>query len=69
MRRPDDKRGSAPGERVGAIYEAGSEESRMAARRRSVTHCEYRIWCAERIGWPALAESWRRDLEQAKEQS
>lgn len=27
-----------------------------------VTRIRYRVWCAEFIGWPALAQSWRKDL-------
>lgn len=51
--RPDDQRGGRrPGVRDHAV----------AMRAKRVTMLEHRVWMAERIGWPALAESFRREL-------
>lgn len=55
------------GGRNSRTFVAGSAESIRAAHRRMRANFEYRIWCAERIGWPALAESFRRDFEALKE--
>ena len=54
------------GGRNSRTFVAGSAASIAASHRRMLAHIEYRIWCAERIGWPALAESFRRDLAALK---
>lgn len=35
--------------------------------KRKVTHAEFMVWQAEKVGWPALAESFQRDLDAARE--
>lgn len=57
--RPDDKRG-------GVTRTTGNGNSKASHDKKRVTSLEYRIWCAEHIGWPALADSFRRDLAALK---
>lgn len=49
--RPDDKRGG---------WRKVPKRSGTLALQ--LTKLRYRIWCAELIGWPALADSFRREL-------
>lgn len=51
--RPDDKRGGRRATR-------GDPSAAQRAKRASLL--AHRVWMAERIGWPALAESFRREL-------
>lgn len=34
--------------------------------KRKVTHAEFMVWQAEKVGWPALAASFRQDLHAAQ---
>lgn len=43
-------------------YAKGDKRSSESVRRSRVAALRHRLWQAERIGWPALAESFRRDL-------
>ncbi len=51
--RPDDKRGGR---------RATRGDPSAAQRAKTAALIRYRVWMAERIGWPALAESFRREL-------
>lgn len=43
-------------------YQRGSKRPAESVRRAHISRLQYRLWQAEFIGWPALAESFRRDL-------
>lgn len=39
------------------------EKQAEMARKHVVSAMRFRLWQAEKIGWPALADSFRRDLK------
>lgn len=43
-------------------YTKGDKRSPESVRKSQIAMKRRMVWQAERIGWPALAESWRRDL-------